>query len=132
MERLKERLVSATQAFATLEELVALPHPSRVERDAAIQRFAYTFEACWKAAQRYLLVIEGVNAGSPKACIRACRDAGLFSDEQAVVGLEMSDDRNLTAHTYNELVAEGIHRNLPRYASMMRHWLTAMQARMKT
>lgn len=88
MERLKERLAIAQRALTTLEELLALPHMSPVERDAAIQRFEYTFEACWRAAQRYLLVVGGgrygliagpncesrirQSAGHPRHC-RGCR-----------------------------------------------------------
>lgn len=132
MERLKERFVVARRALTTLEEVLAIPRPSRIERDAAIQRFEYTFEACWRAVQRYLMVAEGVSVGSPKACVRAFREVGLLSDEQAVIGLEMVDDRNLTVHTYNDAVAERIYRNLPRYADLLAHWLTAMQARIKT
>ena len=131
MERLKERLALAQRALSTLQELLLLAHPSRVERDAAIQRFEYTCEAVWKTAQRYLLLVEGVSTGSPKGSIRACRDVGLFSDDQAVVGLEMIDDRNLTVHTYNETVAEDIYSNLPRYADLLAAWLTAMEARIK-
>jgi len=129
MERLKERLAVARRALATLEEVLAIPRPSRVERDAAIQRFEYTFEACWRAAQRYLMVAEGLSVGSPKACVRAAREAGLLSDEQSVIGLEMVDDRNLTVHTYNDAVAERIHRNLRRYSDLLSHWLNAMEGR---
>lgn len=131
MERLKERLAVARRALGSLEELLAIPRPSRVERDAAIQRFEYTFEACWRAAQRYLIVVEGLSIGSPKACVRASREVGLLSDEQAVVGLEMVDDRNLTVHTYNDAVAERIHGNLRRYAELLTHWLTAIDARIE-
>lgn len=131
MERLKERLAIARLALDSLEEVLAIPHPSRIEKDAAIQRFEYTFEACWKVAQRYLLVGEGLSIGSPKASVRASRDIGLFSDEQAVVGLEMADDRNLTVHTYNETVADRIYRNLRRYANLLAHWLVAMQERIE-
>lgn len=131
MERLRERLSVAQRALSTLEELLALQNPSRVERDAAIQRFEYTFEACWRAAQRYLQTVEGLSVGSPKACVRAFRELGLFSDEETVVGLEMADDRNLTIHTYNEPVAERIYRNLHRYADLFGHWLTVMQMNLK-
>jgi nucleotidyltransferase substrate binding protein (TIGR01987 family) len=110
--------------------LLRLEHPSRVERDAAIQRFEYTFEACWKAARRYLLVAEGLSVGSPKAGIRASREIGMLGDDHAIVGLEMVDDRNLTVHTYNEAVAERIHRNLRRYAELLARWLDAMQDRL--
>jgi len=64
VERLKERLAIARRALSTLQELVRLEHPSPVERDAAIQRFEYTCEAVWKAAQRYLLEVEGISAGN--------------------------------------------------------------------
>lgn len=131
MERLRERLSVARHALSSLEELVVLERPSRVERDAAIQRFEYTCEALWKAAQRYLLVVEGLSLGSPKGCIRACRDVGLLTDEQAAVGLEMVDDRNLTVHTYNEGVAERIYRNLSHYAGLLAAWLEAMAERVK-
>lgn len=131
MERLKERLTTARRALDTLGELLVLPRPSRVERDAAIQRFEYTFEACWRAAQRYLVVVEGLSPGSPKACVRASREVGLLSDEQAVVALEMVDDRNLTVQTYNEAVAARIYGNLRRYAELMAYWLTAMQSRVE-
>lgn len=120
MERLKERLDIARRALTSLKELAILEQPSQIERDAAIQRFEYTCEALWKAAQRYLSVIEGLNIGSPKGCIRACRELGLLTDEQAVLGLEMVDDRNLTVHTYNEAVAEGIYHNLhQQYAELL-------------
>ena len=131
MERLKERLAVARRALSTLQELLLLAQPSRVERDAAIQRFEYTCEAIWKAAQRYLLEVEGLSVGSPKGSIRASRDVGLLNDEQATVGLEMIDDRNLTVHTYNEAVAEDIYSNLPRYADLLATWLAAMEERVE-
>lgn len=131
MERLKERLATARRALETLQELVGLSRPSRVERDAAIQRFEYTFEACTRAVQRYLLLVEGVSSGSPKSSVRASREVGILSDEQAVIGLEMVDDRNLTVHTYNEEVAERIYRSLPRYVELVGRWLAAMEGRLE-
>ena len=77
MERLRERIPIAQQALNTLNELVGKGQVSAVERDAAIQRFEYTYEATWKATQRYLLLQEGVDTGSPKAVIRACWRSGL-------------------------------------------------------
>ena len=131
MERLKERLAVARRALGTLQELLLLAPPSRVERDAAIQRFEYTCEAVWKAAQRYLLEMEGISAGSPKGSIRASREVGFLTDDQATIGLEMIDDRNLTVHTYNEAVAEDIYAHLPRYADLLSVWLAAMEERVK-
>lgn len=131
MERVKERLAIVRRALESLEELVNLRQPSRVERDAAIQRFEYTCEALWKAAQRFLLAVEGVGVTSPKGCARACREVGLLTDEQAVVALEMVDDRNRTVHTYDEAVAGAIYRNLRRYADLIAGWLAAMEDRVE-
>ena len=131
MERLTERLAVARCALGTFQELLAIQYPSRVERDAAMQRFEYTCEAIWKAAQRYLQEVEGISIGSPKGSIRASRDVGLITDEQTILGLEMIDDRNLTVHTYNESLAEEISRQLPLYADFLAIWLTAMEERMK-
>ena len=99
MDRLRQRLKLAGRALATLQELAGLERPSAIERDAALQRFKNTFEAVWKTSQRYLLSREGVDLGSPKACIRAARDVELFSDAETEQALAMADDRNLTVHT---------------------------------
>jgi len=52
VERLTQRVATAREALSTLDELAHKPERSKVERDAAIQRFEYTFEAVWKAVQR--------------------------------------------------------------------------------
>ncbi|MDP3723438.1 MAG: HI0074 family nucleotidyltransferase substrate-binding subunit [Candidatus Omnitrophota bacterium] len=129
MERLRQRLEVGSSALASLKELLKQPPASLVERDAAIQRFEYTVEAIWKAAQRYLDIREGLSAGSPKAAVRMCREVGLLDDEQATQALEMMDDRNLTVHTYNERIAQQIYANLPRYASLLEQWRDRMKAR---
>ena len=94
MERLTERLATARAALETLNELVRKPDRSKVERDAAIQRFEYTFEAVWKAAQLYLREVEGLDVGSPKRAARAALQVGLFDEAHARQVLVMVDDRN--------------------------------------
>ena len=98
-----------------------------MERDATIMRFAYTFEAVWKAAQRHLAEREGLDIGSPKRAIRASRAAGLLADEEAEDGLRMADDRNLVVHIYREGLAQEISARLPRHAEVLEAWLTAMR-----
>ncbi|MEO1859106.1 MAG: nucleotidyltransferase substrate binding protein [Verrucomicrobiales bacterium] len=44
----------------------------------------------------------------------------------------MTDDRNLTVHTYNEALAEAIFRHLPDYARIMDRWLSAMEKKIKS
>ncbi|MGH7266642.1 MAG: nucleotidyltransferase substrate binding protein [Candidatus Rokuibacteriota bacterium] len=129
MERLKERLGEAERALATLLELLIVPDRSAVQRDAAILRFAYTFEAVWKTAQRHLAAREGIDAGSPKQCIRASRRVGLLTDEEAEAALRMADDRNLVVHIYHEALARHIHARLPGHATALGAWLRGMQQR---
>lgn len=65
MDRLTQRIDIARQALGTLQEIAALPY-DKLLRDASIQRFEYSFEALWKAAQAVLRVRYGVELGSPK------------------------------------------------------------------
>jgi nucleotidyltransferase substrate binding protein (TIGR01987 family) len=102
MERVKERAQIARKALSTLQELTNQPNLSLVERDAAIQRFEYTFEAAWKTAQLFLAEVEGLTANSPKSVIRACWQAGLFDESTAQLALQMCEARNMTVHTYSK------------------------------
>jgi nucleotidyltransferase substrate binding protein (TIGR01987 family) len=128
VERLKQRLEMARRALTTLSELSDLAAPNDVERDAAIQRFGYTFEAMWKAVQRHLYVHEGRAEGSPKGTIRACREVGIMSDADASAALAMADDRNLTVHTHNEALAKALYARLGGHARLLDRWLTAMSS----
>ncbi|KKL81476.1 hypothetical protein LCGC14_1994330, partial [marine sediment metagenome] len=112
MERLKQKVESARKALKTLSELLGLRSPTVVQRDAAIQRFKYTFEAVWKAGKAFLREIEGLEIGSPKGVIRGFFQVGLFTEDQTALALSMIDDRNLTSHTYSEGLAEQIYDQL--------------------
>lgn len=128
MERLNRRLALARQALETLLELTALQVPSRIERDATIQRFEYTVEACWKAAQAVLDTRFGIVAASPKTVVRACAQNGLLSEDDGHAAMSMIDDRNLTSHTYNEDLAAAIHGRIGAHAGLMGRWLGAMES----
>ena len=127
MERLTERLAVASRALERLQQITELPQIGEIERDAVIQRFEFTFEAVWKAAQFHLLTVEGLDVASPKAAIRACREVGLLDEQEAMQALRMADDRNLTVHTYNEQLAEQILERIMGYQVLLDHWLTAMK-----
>lgn len=123
------RLSEARQALRTLQELSDLARPSEVERDAAIQRFEYTFEAIWKSAQA-VLAREGFTADSPRSAIRHCRSLAILDDVQAVAALKMMEDRNLTVHTYKRDLAVAIYDRLAEYARLLDAWLAGMDRRM--
>lgn len=128
MEKLKERLRSCQRALATLNEAVNMPF-SVIVRDASIQRFEYSFESLWKLLKAYLAQHEGILCNSPKRCFREALQVGLLSVEETETCLVMTDDRNLTSHTYIEAVAEAIYRKLPSHLTVMRTLLANIQAR---
>ena len=106
--RVHQRLQMARRALATLQELTPLTSPTLVERDAAIQRFEYSTEACWKAAQSVLSMHFGLEFASPKSVIRASAQNGLLTEAAARLAMDLVDDRNLTSHTDNEALAQAI------------------------
>ena len=126
MERLKLALTVAHQALATLEEAQGAPLPARERRDVCILRFVYTFEAVWKAGQRFLLGVHGLDQASPKSCIRAFAALGLLDQAQAEQALAMADDRNLVVHLYNEALAVELERRLAAHVTLLASWLDAM------
>jgi len=127
MAAVNRRLQTARKALHTLEEL-NLTQRDPIVRDAAIQRFEYTFEAIWKAAQAALRERFGVVLASPKPVIRACRENALLTDSETRLALVMVDHRNLTAHTYNEALAEEIFAALPAYRDLLHTWLNRLES----
>jgi nucleotidyltransferase substrate binding protein (TIGR01987 family) len=127
MERLKQRIELATQALTTLDEVLKITDPSNIERDACIQRFECSFEAVWKTVKRYLYSIEGIEANSPKSTIRASFELNLLNENQSRQALVMTDDRNLTSHTYNQSLADEIMSRIHDHAHVLHAWLNAIK-----
>ena len=59
------------------------------------------------------LILLWVN--SPKACFRELFSLDLLNEGETVKFLEMTDDRNMTSHTYKEEVSQIIYSKLPDY-----------------
>lgn len=127
MARTFERLGIARKALNTLQALPLEGNVSDIVRDAAIQRFEHSFEATWKAAQAYLSEVEGLEAASPRAVIRASFQVGVLTEEEARGALSMVDDRNLSVHTYNEALAEAIFARLGGHTQIMSAWLSNLE-----
>ena len=122
MKDLKKRLASCQRAVSTLDEILQMPF-SVIIRDASIQRFEYSFESLWKLLKAYLNEHEGIVCNSPKRCFREALKARLLSVKETETCLTMTDDRNLTSHTYIKAVAEAIYGKLPSYLEVMNRLL---------
>jgi hypothetical protein len=70
MDRLTERFEIARKALASFREALR-EAPTSMNRDTSIQRFEYTHEAVWKAAQLYLRNRESLELASPSSVILA-------------------------------------------------------------
>ena len=129
MERLDRRLAEAGAALATLDELAGKSERTLVERDSAVLRLIYSYEAVWKACQKVLAALENVSAASPNAAIRAARSLGWLSDEDAQAAIKLGEERNLAVHMYRDQVGQQIEGHLAAHAALLRRWLEALQRR---
>lgn len=122
-----EKLISAEKALAKFEEILADPARDEKTRDAAIQRFEFTSEACWKLLQAVLREHYMLEIRYPKGCYEAAFQVGLI-DEALCLELNRSvKDRNLTSHTYHEGLAEQIYQHLPDYAKAFQRLVEAVK-----
>ncbi|MBF0564551.1 MAG: nucleotidyltransferase substrate binding protein [Nitrospirae bacterium] len=126
LERFEIRLGETSRALETFRQIIDEPY-STIVRDAAIQRFEYTFEALWKLLKEYLKVHDGLICNSPKTCFREAFSTGILSEDEAVAFLEMTDMRNLTSHTYKEDVSQMIYEKLADYYSLMAKLMMKMK-----
>lgn len=110
-ERFTERQSDVRESAARLAEAVAQPE-SELIRDATIQRFEFTFEVVWKTLKLYL-ERQGHECGGPRPTLKkAFAEYLIATPEQADLWLAMLDDRNLTAHAYDEALASQIYRHI--------------------
>ncbi|MBI5293612.1 MAG: nucleotidyltransferase substrate binding protein [Chloroflexi bacterium] len=117
-------LTAFESALARLGEALAEAETELI-RDAAIQRFEFTFELAWKTTMR-VEQASGLESGaSPRQVIKVAFKADWIDDNE--LWLTMLNDRNRTSHAYNRIVAEEIFDRLPEY----RDALSGLLARLK-
>jgi len=99
-------LTALEKAVGSLEKALrrAVEAPGDEElRDAAIQRFEYTYELCWKMTKRRIEadapVPSEVDALSFHALMREAAERGVIEDVSR--WLEYREQRNITSHTYD-------------------------------
>jgi len=127
MEKLKKRYDVVVKTLDTLETAITKLHdPKNKEnyesfRDSLVQRFEYSIDNFWKFLKIYLQERhEMMTAASPKAILRDAFVANIISKEESDALIDCVKDRNLTSHTYNELLAEDIASKIPKYHDLMK------------
>ena len=125
MGAVQRRISVLGQALTRLDEALDRPEDPIV-RDACIQRFEFTFEMAWKAVQAQAMA-EGLECVSPRDCFRTAFRLGLVENDTR--WMAMVEDRNRTAHTYDEKAAREIYQALRDYARMTRRLLECLTKR---
>lgn len=107
-EILQSLLEDFRKALGKLKEVIELKK-TEIVRDAAIQRFEFTYEVAWKSLKAYLHTL-GVFTRSPNATFQEAYKLGIIENEQPF--LQMMEMRNVSSHEYGEDAAEDIYSNL--------------------
>lgn len=97
------------KALFSLQAALAQPKNEFV-RDAAIQRFEYTYELSWKMLKRHLDESEGATAVDPlsrKDLFRLGGERGIVENVEAWLAYHRA--RNETSPTYDENKAEQVY-----------------------
>lgn len=104
------------KALEALEEALEAPK-NTLSRDATIQRFEFTVELAWKVSKK----IMGSATTAPKQVIREMAQNGYIDDID--FWLRSVDQRNLSSHTYNEVLAEEVYGFASKFAPLARQLL---------
>ncbi|MEY4588346.1 MAG: hypothetical protein RL497_422 [Pseudomonadota bacterium] len=104
--RWKQRFDNWQAAYLRLQEAVAAN--AQTQNNALIQMalikgFEMTFELSWKTMKDYL-AFNGIEVSLPREVIKHAFAHKIIDDGQ--VWIDMLDDRNLMAHTYDETRAQ--------------------------
>ncbi len=95
-------------------------------RDSAIQRFEMCFDLAWKTLKEYLLDKKGVSCFSPKVCFREAFQNNFFHSDDSG-WMQMTDDRNLMSHIYDESEAEKVFLKLSGYLILFKELLAEIK-----
>lgn len=131
--RWHQRLDNYTRATAQLDSAVELMRTrelSDLEKQGVIQAFEFTWELAWNLLKDYLTWQGESDITGARDAIRESFKLGLIEEGQ--VWMSMLQDRNRTAHTYNEStmreILSGIESQYqPRLKALREHFETLAQ-----
>ncbi len=97
-----QRFSNFEKAFFLLQDSLKTERLSILERAGLIQFFEMTFELAWKLLKDYEET-EGFIVKTPREAIKQAFQSGVIGNGHDWI--DALQDRNLTAHTYNEETA---------------------------
>jgi len=104
--RWKQRFQNFEKSIRLLEEAMKIPHPDIFQKAGLIQFFEITFELAWNTMKDFMEDQGFIELRSPRDTIKKAYEIGMIQDGHQ--WLETLQNRNLTAHTYDEVTAEKV------------------------
>lgn len=108
------------KAANKLQQVLDMPK-NEITRDAAIQRFEFTYELVWKTLKK-ILKVKGIIVNNPRDVFRESAKQGLIVELE--VWFKYIEDRNNTTHVYNEQIADDIYSRLPVFSDFVQKLIT--------
>ncbi len=120
MEQLKKLFDQNQKALMTLNEVIKYNISDAIIRDSVIKRFEYSWDAFWKYIKEYIAQVHGVypDIPTPKSIFRLALKLEIITEPEFYELLKTVDDRNRTAHIYNENLAQEISARIPEYTHL--------------
>lgn len=115
------------KALASLKKVMRMDPNDDVVRDAAIQRFEYTFELAWKMMERHIQWVRSERGGAPmvrKELFREAARHALITDPER--WFDHQEARNTTSHAYDENAARMVFAAIPLFTTDAEHLLKAL------
>ncbi len=86
-------------------------------RESLIQRFEYTIDTFWKYLKIYMQDYQKliVDVASPRGVFRAAAEAKLINHQELNQLLDVTIDKNLSSHAYDEGTAEQVAKRIPQH-----------------
>lgn len=98
--RWKQRFQNFEKAMSYLEQGLEIPNPDIVQKAGVIQFFEMSFELAWNLVKDYLEEQGFVDIKSPRGTLKKAYEMNML--ENGHDWMDLLQDRNLTAHTYDE------------------------------
>lgn len=98
--RWKQRFSNFSKAMRHLENALQISEPDMVQKAGIIQFFEMSFELAWNMVNDYLEEQGFVDIRSPRGALKKAFEVNLLDNGHD--WMDLLQDRNLTAHTYDE------------------------------
>lgn len=126
-EQIKPQLDDLKNAHSRLQEALTA-EKTELNRDAAIQRFEFTFELVWKILKNVNFYF-GSECNNPRDCFRLAAQNELLANPEE--WFNYLKQRNNTVHAYNEEKAREVFSCLPQFSQDIDRLILTIETKIK-